>query len=114
MKMNEFIARLKQQPRIGGVPRINVPAAATTTPRTDSTINEQVRQLATQLANQIVAEQAQTQTLARNGRTYTKFDPANDVVANQIETVTAGMWSDNLASLTTYFTASTQTTTQRR
>ena len=52
MKMNEFIARLKQQPRIGGVPRINVPAAAaaTTTPRTDSTINEQVRQLATQLA----------------------------------------------------------------
>jgi hypothetical protein len=28
MKMNEFIARLKQQPRIGGVPRINVPAAA--------------------------------------------------------------------------------------
>ena len=116
MKMNEFIARLKQQPRIGGVPRINVPAAAaaTTTPRTDSTINEQVRQLATQLANQIVAEQAQTQTLARNGRTYTKFDPANDVVANQIETVTAGMWSENLASLTTYFTASTQTTTQRR
>ena len=116
MKMNEFIARLKQQPRIGGVPRINVPAAAaaTTTPRTDSTINEQVRQLATQLANQIVAEQAQTQTLARNGRTYTKFDTVNDIVANQIETVTAGMWSDNLASLTTYFTSSTQTTTQRR
>jgi hypothetical protein len=24
------------------------------------------------------------------------------------------MWSDNLASLTTYFTSSTQTTTQRR
>ena len=116
MKMNEFIARLKQQPRIGGVPRINVPAAeaVTTTPRTDSTINEQVRQLATQLANQIVAEQAQTQTLARNGRTYTKFDTVNDIVANQIETVTAGMWSDNLASLTTYFTSSTQTTTQRR
>jgi len=88
MKMNEFIARLKQQPR--------------------------VRQLAQQLANQIVAEQTQAQILSRNGRTYTKFDTVNDVVANQIETVTAGMWSDNLASLTTYFTSSTQTTTQRR
>ena len=122
MKMNDFITRLKQQPRIGGVPRINVPGvtpvAAATTPRTtaaaDSTINDQVRQLAQQLANQIVAEQTQTQLLARNGRTYTKFDTVNDIVANQIETVTAGMWSDNLASLTTYFTSSTQTTTQRR
>ena len=109
MKMNEFIARLKQQPRIGGVPpRRDLP------PQSSQIINEQVQQLAQQLANQIVAERAQTQTLARNGRTYTKFDPANDIVANQIETVTAGMWSDNLASLTTYFTASTQTTTQRR
>ena len=124
MKINKFAARLKQQPRIGGVPRIpaiNVPASQTT-PRTespsvnatDSTINEQVRQLAQQLANQIVAEQAQSQVLARNGRTYTKFDSANDIISNQTEVVTGGMWSDNLASLTTYFTASTQTTTQRR
>jgi hypothetical protein len=123
MKMNEFIARLKQQPRIGGVPSIQntrqqlSPApqqTSATTAGTDSTINDQVRQLAQQLANQIVAEQNQAQILARNGRTYTKFDTVNDIVANQIETVTAGMWSDNLASLTTYFTSSTQTTTQRR
>ena len=128
MKMNEFIARLKQQPRIGGVPPRDIrqvlpPSAAEvqrlqTENQTLSTanngVNEQVRQLAEQLANQIVAERAQTQILSRNGRTYTKFDPVNDIVANQIETVTAGMWSDNLASLTTYFTASTQTTTQRR
>lgn len=107
MKMNEFIARLKQQPRIGGVPR-GIPRIS------ESAVNEQVRQLATQLANQIVAERDQAQILSRNGRTYTKFDSVNDIVANQIETVTAGMWSDNLASLTTYFTSSTQTTTQRR
>ena len=104
MKMNEFITRLKQQPRIGGVPRI--PAGGVVT--------EQVRQLAQQLANQIVAEQNQAQLLARNGRTYTKFDPVNDVISNQTEIVTAGLWSDNLASLTTYFTASNQTTSQRR
>ena len=120
MKMNEFIARLKQQPRIGGVPpreqqtirQLQNENQTLTT--ANNGVNEQVRQLAQQLANQIVAEQTQAQILSRNGRTYTKFDTVNDVVANQIETVTAGMWSDNLASLTTYFTASTQTTTQRR
>jgi hypothetical protein len=124
MKMNEFIARLKQQPRIGGVPpRQQVPANQTiqrlqnenqALTTANNGVNEQVRQLAQQLANQIVAEQNQAQLLARNGRTYTKFDTVNDIVANQIETVTAGMWSDGLASLTTYFTSSTQTTTQRR
>ena len=120
MKMNEFIARLKQQPRIGGVPpreqqtirQLQNENQTLTT--ANNGVNEQVRQLAQQLANQIVAEQTQAQILSRNGRTYTKFDTVNDVVANQIETVTPGMWSDNLASLTTYFTSSTQTTTQRR
>jgi hypothetical protein len=121
-------SKLKQQPRHGGVPRINLAGAATTsanvsqtTPRdttnltqANATINEQVQQLAQQLANQIIAEREQTQVLARNGRTYTKFDPVNDIIGNQTETVTAGLWSDNVASLETFFTSSTQTTSQRR
>jgi len=117
--------KLKQQPKQGGVPRINLNQATAATPTRDavtspitpantSAITEQVRQLAQQLANQIVAEQQQTQILARNGRTYTKFDAVNDVISNQTETVTAGLWSDNVASLETYFTGSTQTTSQRR
>ena len=65
--------KLKQQPKQGGVPRINLnqAAAATSTrdsvtspiitPANTSAITEQVRQLAQQLANQIVAEQQQTQ-----------------------------------------------------
>lgn len=77
-------------------------------------INEQVRQLATQLANEMVAQQTSNSQLLRNGRTFTKFDMGNDVISNQTETVTAGLWSDNLASLTTYHTASTQTTSQRK
>ena len=118
MKMNEFIARLKQQPRLGQA-NTSRGAEPTSQPATQSqqssqTIQEQVRQLAQQLANQIVAERDQAQILARNGRTYTKFDLVNDVVANQTEVVTAGLWSDNLASLTTYYTASGQTTSQRR
>ena len=118
MKMNEFITRLKQQPRLGqaNTPRGAEPTSqpATQSQQSSQTIQEQVRQLAQQLANQIVAERDQAQILARNGRTYTKFDLVNDVVANQTEVVTAGLWSDNLASLTTYYTASGQTTSQRR
>ena len=118
--------QLKQQPRQGGVPRINLAGATSatnanqTTPRdsgtvqTNATINEQVQQLAQQLANQIIAEREQSQILARNGRTYTKFDPVNDIISNQTETVTAGLWSDNIASLTSFFTASSQTNAQRR
>jgi hypothetical protein len=117
MKMNEFITKLKQQPRIGGVPRLattNIATQAASALQPAAAVNDQVRQLATQLANQIVAERDQAQLLSRNGRTYTKFDSVNDIVSNQTEVVTAGLWSDNLASLTTYYTASGQTTAQRR
>ena len=138
MKTENFIETLKQQPRLGGFPRIT-PLAATTrdaiaisAPRANqaeiaatsaaaqqiqpaaAAVTQQVQQLAQQLANQMVAEMQQSQILARNGRTYTKFDLANDVIANQTEVVTAGMWSDGLANLITHFTSSAQTTTQRR
>jgi hypothetical protein len=116
--------KLKQQPRQGGVPRANAVNVIRENQQlrdenrvlatTNNGITEQVRQLAQQLANQIVAEQQQTQILARNGRTYTKFDAVNDVISNQTETVTAGLWSDNVASLETYFTSSAQTISQRR
>ena len=70
--------KLKQQPKQGGVPRI--PAQLVRENQqlvrenqvlstANNGVTEQVRQLAQQLANQIVAEQQQTQILARNGRT---------------------------------------------
>jgi hypothetical protein len=132
MKMNNFIKKLKQQPRQGGVPSnllaavgaanqaSRTPVAATPAPAAAgvagaaaAAASQQVQQLAQQLANQMVAEMQQSQILARNGRTFTKFDTVNDVVSNQIEVVTAGVWSDGIASLTTFFTSSTQTNTQR-
>ena len=125
--MNNFIETLKQQPRHGGVPRnllsavgqanqaTRTPVTATPAPAAAGTaiINEQVQQLAQQLANQMVAEMQQSQVLVRNGRTFTKFDVANDIVSNQTEVVTAGVWSDGIASLTTMFTSSIQTNAQR-
>ncbi|NBQ96910.1 MAG: hypothetical protein EBT26_00870 [Microbacteriaceae bacterium] len=116
MKMNKFIKHLKQQPKLGGTPSSTRNESTQTSPAglLAATSNDAINSLARRLANQIIAERDQAQILARNGRTYTKFDPVNDVVSNQTEIVTAGLWSDNLASLTTYYTASSQTTSQRR
>ena len=84
------------------------------TANTTAAVNDQVQQLAQQLADQMVADMQQSQMLTRNGRVFTKFDTVNDIVSNQTEIVTGGLWSDNVASLTTYFTSSVATTSQRR
>ena len=126
--MNNLIKYLKLQDKHSGLPpgrgnvsSINVSQAATNIPVRDSValtnttaINEQVQQLAQQLANEIIANQQQISVLARNGRVFTKFDQLNDVISNQTEVVTAGVWSDGIASLTTYATGSAQTISQRR
>jgi hypothetical protein len=123
MDLNMY-KNLKQQPRQGAVPRTRatedgeMPSRITTSAsqvnQAQATINENTLQLARTLANQMAAEMQQSQITARNGRTFTKFDVANDIISNQTEVVTGGLWSDNVASLETYFTASSQTTTQRR
>ena len=117
------IKQLKQQPKLGIVP---VGRAAAPVGRGIATpvaqpvnidanqVNQQVQQLAQQLAAEMVAEQKQISLLSASGRTFTKFDMNADVVEGQTETVTAGLWSGNVASLTTYFTSSTQTESQRR
>jgi hypothetical protein len=116
-----LITKLKQQTRHGQTPPANqsrntppvTPTNMAATPAL-ATVNEQVQQLAQSLANQMVSEMRQSQIISRNGRTYTRFDAVNDIVSNQTEVVTAGLWSDNLAALTTFFTSSTETTSQRR
>jgi hypothetical protein len=120
MNNASIIKSLKQQPRHGGTPIRTAIAsrtagmAANATNVATANATEQVQQLAQALANQMVAEMQQSQILSRNGRVYTKFDSANDIVSNQTEVVTGGLWSDNVASLTTFFTASNATTSQRR
>jgi hypothetical protein len=39
---------------------------------------------------------------------FTRFDPAQDIVANLRQTVSSGMWSGGVGTLTTFFTSSTQ------
>tara|TARA_R110002126_G_scaffold8945_2_gene41076 strand:- start:2705 stop:3952 length:1248 start_codon:yes stop_codon:yes gene_type:complete len=108
------IQNLKKLPRVG---QLSTPANQATSfnvINSNAALQSQINSLAEQRAQEIIREQQQSQILARNGRTFTKFDRANDVIDNQTEVVTAGLWSDGLASLTTHFTGSSQTTSQRR
>ena len=83
--------------------RRNNPVAATS----------QVESLARQLANQIIREREQAKARQRLGRIFTEFDPTDDVLPNNIETVTRGLFAGNTGSLTTMFTSSNLTATQK-
>jgi hypothetical protein len=72
----------------------------------------QIQSLAQQLANQIIAERASAAQRARLGRVFTNFDPVDDIIPNQQETVTKALFSNNVGNLLTYFTSSTATATQ--
>ena len=71
-----------------------------------------VEAAARQLADRIIAERTAARQRSRNGRTYTNFDPTDDVLANNVETVTAGLFSGNTGSLLTFHVDSAATATQ--
>ena len=73
----------------------------------------QLENLARQLADQIIRERDAAAQRARLGRIYTRFDHHNDVLPNNIETVTRGLFSGNTGSLTQMFTSSLLTTAQK-
>jgi len=121
--MKHFIKHLRSKSRLGALPagsgriagnNTTVGTTSQTTNNSTATVNDQITILAQQMAAEMIAQQQQAQLLARNGRVYTKFDTVNDVISNQTEIVTAGLWSDNVAGLTTYFSSSAQTTTQKK
>jgi hypothetical protein len=74
------------------------------------------QQLAQQEVNRQLAAQQSVTNATRLGlnSVYTPFNEIEDVVKSKDETVTAGIWSDGISALTTYFTSSAQTTAQRR
>jgi len=72
----------------------------------------QTRALA--LAQQIVANQVNQAQLAGSGRIFTPFNQSTDVVPNQKTLVTAGLFSNSSASISTMFTSSLQSTTSKQ
>jgi len=73
----------------------------------------QVEQLARQMANQIIREREQAKARQRLGRIFTDFDATDDILPNNVETVTRGLFAGNTGSLTTMFTSSLLTATQK-
>jgi len=64
---------------------------------------------AQKIANQIVRERDALAQKTTTGKIYSRFDPGNDVISNRKETVTSGLWSNNSGQLKSYYTSSTQT-----
>ena len=137
MITNKFIKNLKQYPRHGAArgpagygeanlggggfesdmaPAPPFPGLAPSGVAGGAAVNAPglIQELAQGMAQQIIAEQQATQTITLQGKTFTIFNAVNDIVDNQTEIVTAGLWSDNTAELTAYYTSSTQSTSQRR
>jgi hypothetical protein len=104
-----FIQKLKQQPRLG----VGTDPMSKTGTTTDAAGNP----ISTTPTTTTTSTTPTTATVATpvsiSTPTYTVFD-STDIITQQKETVTAGMWSNNAATLTTYFTSSTQTNSQRQ
>ena len=76
------------------------------------TTGQQIATAATNLANQIIAEQTIAESVVTNGRIYTTFG-AGDIQGEYEEIVTKGLFTGNTGSLTTMFTSSLLTATQK-
>jgi len=63
---------------------------------------------AQELAVQIVATQNAQAALASNGRIFTSFNTAQDIVTNQTTLVTSGLFSGNAATMSAAYTGSIQ------
>jgi len=57
---------------------------------------------------EIENERKRSKALAKNGRIYTRFDPAEDMISNQKEKVSRGLWSDGSGTLKTFHTSTVQ------
>jgi len=85
-----------------------VPVRQTT--QTDKVVIQQQAEI---IAEEIVREQAVQTQRVRSGRVYTRFDQVDDILSNNVETVTRGLFFGNTGSLTNMFISSLLTTTQQ-
>jgi len=87
------------------------PISSTTT---TSELETAIQERALALAQQMVNNQMNATTLAGSGRIFTPFNMATDVVANQKTLVTAGLFADSSASISTLFSSSAQSSTSKQ
>jgi len=101
---NSRFTEARETGRTGGAPISRGSAA----------ISNQVESLARQLADNIIRERDAARQRTRLGRIYTNFDAVEDILPNNVETLTRGLFSGNTGSLTQgMFTSSTATAIQK-
>ncbi len=76
--------------------------------------NIEIERRARQIANQLIAQRERARLAARNGRIFTEFDLDTDVIPNQQEIVTRGLWPNNIGNQRLFYTSSNLTATQKR
>ena len=76
--------------------------------------NIEIERRARQIANQLIAQRERARLAARNGRIFTEFDLDTDVIPNQQEIVTRGLFPNNIGNQLTFHTSSRMTSTQKR
>jgi hypothetical protein len=74
---------------------------------------QQVQIEARRIAEALLRENSDALRRIDSGRVFTRFNAAEDIVANQKKTVTAGVWSNGIGTLTGFFTSSAQTAAQK-
>lgn len=86
------------------------PATAVAAPVTVSStsIQSEIETRAQAIAAEIIRQQAQQSIAAANGRVFTRFDVASDVIENQKTYVTTGLFSGNAASMSAAYSGSSQ------
>lgn len=77
-------------------------------------ISKEINDAAEKLAQRKLEEQQKLQNTSNNGKTFTRFDRENDIVENQKQLITDGIWSNSEGSLSTFFTSSEETEYQKR
>jgi hypothetical protein len=76
--------------------------------------NLEIERRARQIANQLIAQREAARLAARNGRVFTEFDLDTDVIPNQQEIVTRGLFPNNIGNQVKFYTSSLLSATQKR
>ena len=81
-------------------------------PDTVASANE-IESRARVLADQIIAQMASRAQMAANGRVFTRFDVASDIIENQKTFVTTGLFTGNAATMSLAYSSSAQSTASK-
>ncbi len=82
--------------------------------RSDSSFTAAVERRAQEIADRMMQERAESLRRVSTGRVFSRFDVVNDIIENQKQIVTAGVWTNNVGTLTRMFTSSAATAQQKR